>query len=193
MDDITASPTNIVYLNVTCKNVSREIRKLENRRDEYQIGEYLICREFTKTLQANFNGHFKYGIVGVDRQKSSLKNVKTDVVNTLAIEKVRKNYIFAWCATPHSMQGASVDTDITIFDYNHFLVGDYPERIYTCITRARDLNWIKFFRYNTDKDYELNKQFIMNYFDKKIESYKMQDRSAKRKYQKKDMLIANGS
>ena len=55
-----------------------------------------------------------------------------------------------------SLQGASVDTDITIFDYNHFLVGDYPEGIYTCITRARDLNRVKFFRYNTDKDYELN-------------------------------------
>ena len=90
MDDITASPNNIAYLNVTRKNVSREIRKLENRRDEYQIDEYLICREFTKTLQANFNVNFKYEIVGVDRQKLSLKNVKTDVVNTLAIEKVRK-------------------------------------------------------------------------------------------------------
>ena len=40
------------------------------------------------------------------------------------------------------------------------------------------------FRYNTDKDYELNKQFIMSYFDRKIENYKMQDRSAKRKIPK---------
>eukprot|EP00438_Fugacium_kawagutii_P012227 Skav223953 [mRNA] locus=scaffold798:243805:247131:- [translate_table: standard] len=183
-DDITASPNNIAYLNDTCKNVSREIRKLENRRDEYEVGECLICREFTKTTQANFNVNFKYEIVSVDRYKLSLKNVKTGAINTLAIEKVRKNFIFAWCATAHSMQGASVDTDITIFDYNHFLVKDYPEWIYTCVTRSRDLNRVKFFRYKTDKNDDLNKQFIMSYFERKIENYKIQDRSAKRKIPK---------
>ena len=82
------------------------------------------------------------------------------------------------------MQGASVDTDITIFDYNHFSVKDYPEWIYTCITRARDLNRVKFFRYKTDKNDDLNKQCIMSYFERKNENYKIQDRSAKRKIPK---------
>jgi hypothetical protein len=52
--------------------------------------------------------------------------------------------------------------------------------LYTCITRARDLNRVKFFKYNSDKDDELNKQNILSYFNRKIEIYKVQDRKAKK-------------
>ena len=37
-DDTTSSPNNIALLNDTCRNVSRERRKLENRKDEYEVG-----------------------------------------------------------------------------------------------------------------------------------------------------------
>ena len=144
-DDITASPNNIAFLNDTCKNVSREIRKLENRTGEYEISEFLICREYTKTQTSTFNVNFKYKIVHIGKDGViTLKNVKTEILQSLHIDKVRKNFIFAWCCTAYSMQGQSVDTDITIFDYNHFLVRDYPEWLYTCITRARDLNRVIF-------------------------------------------------
>ena len=99
----------------------------------------------------------------------TLKNIKTEILQSLHIDKVRKNFIFAWCCTAHSMQGQSVDTDITIFEYNHFLVRDYPEWIYTCITRARDLNRVKFFRYNKNTNDKLNEQFITSDFERKIE------------------------
>ena len=46
---ISGSKHNIAYLNDTRKNVASEIRKLENRKDEYEVGEFLICREYTKT------------------------------------------------------------------------------------------------------------------------------------------------
>ena len=46
-DDITSSPFNIAFLNNTCKNVSSKIRETENRTSEYEIGERLICREYT--------------------------------------------------------------------------------------------------------------------------------------------------
>ena len=36
--DISKSINNIAFLNTTCKNVSNEIRKLENRKDEYEVG-----------------------------------------------------------------------------------------------------------------------------------------------------------
>ena len=36
--DISSSKNNIAFLNTTCKNVSNEIRKLENRKDEYEVG-----------------------------------------------------------------------------------------------------------------------------------------------------------
>ena len=46
---ISGSKHNIAYLNDTRKNVASEIRKLENRKDEYEVGNFLICREYTKT------------------------------------------------------------------------------------------------------------------------------------------------
>ena len=46
--DISGSKNNIAYLNDTCKNVGKEIRKFENRKGEYEVGEFLICREYTK-------------------------------------------------------------------------------------------------------------------------------------------------
>eukprot|EP00438_Fugacium_kawagutii_P018169 Skav234138 [mRNA] locus=scaffold1519:11582:14900:- [translate_table: standard] len=184
-DNITASPNNIAFLNDTCKNVSREIRKLENRKNEYEIGEYLICREYTKTPASVFNVNFKYKIVHIGSDGIiTLKNVKTEILQSLNIDKVRRNFIFAWCCTAHSMQGQSVDTDITIFDYNHPLVRNYPEWLYTCVTRSRDLNRVKFFRYSNDTNDELNMKNIISYFERKIENYKLQDRKAKRKIPK---------
>ena len=109
----------------------------------------------------------------------TLKNIKTEILQSLHIDKVRKNSIFAHACTAHSMQGQSVDTDITIFDYNHPLVRNYPEWLYTSITRARDLSRVKFFRYNTDINDELNMRNITSYFNRKVENYKLQDRRNK--------------
>ena len=57
--DISNSNNNIAVLNTTCKNVSNEIRKLENRKDEYEVGEFLTCREYTKTKTSVFNLKFQ--------------------------------------------------------------------------------------------------------------------------------------
>jgi DNA-directed RNA polymerase subunit M/transcription elongation factor TFIIS len=103
--DISGSKTNIAYLNDTCKNVSSAIRKLETRKYGYEIGEFLICRKCTKSKNSVFNVNFKYEIVLANNQFMKLKNVKTGVVQPLDIEKVRKNFIFAHCATCHSAQG----------------------------------------------------------------------------------------
>jgi hypothetical protein len=47
INNISGSKNNIAYLNDTCKNVSSTIRKLENRKYKYEIGEFLICKEYT--------------------------------------------------------------------------------------------------------------------------------------------------
>ena len=180
-NDIASSKYNIAYLNRTCKNVSSEIRKLENRKGEYEVGEFLICREYTKTKLGTFNVNFKYEIVYIGGGIMKLKNVKTNTLQSLETDKVRKNFIFAWCSTCHSAQGSSINDEITIFDYNHFLVKNYPEWIWTALTRCRDLNKVKFFKYSNDTNDEFNRKCIMSYFERKVEKYKLQDRTAKRK------------
>ena len=117
--DISNSNNNIAFLNATCKNVSNEIRKLENRKDEYQVGEFLICRDYTKT--SVFNVHFKHKVVRTGNDGiCALKHVKTDILQPVEVAKIRSNFIFASCSTCHSAQGSSIDDTTTMFDYNHF-------------------------------------------------------------------------
>lgn len=188
--DISGSKNNIAFLNNTCKNVSDAIRKLENRKGEYEIGEFLICREYTKVNSSVFNVNFKYQICYVGNGIMKLKDVKSMMIQPISIEKVRDNFIFAYCSTCHSAQGSSIDDTITIFDYNHFLVKNYPEWIWTALTRCRDLNKVKFFKYSSDTNDEFNEKCIMSYFDRKIETYKLQDRKAHRNIPKQGYVNA---
>ena len=186
------SKNNIAFLNNTCKNVSNEIRKLENRKAEYEVGEYLICREYTKTQTSTFNVNFKCKIVHIGSDGVfTLKNVKTEILQSLRVEKIRSNFIFAYCSTCHSAQGSSIDGDITIFDWNHFLVRDYKEWIWTAVSICRDLNKVKFFKYSDNINDGFNEQCIKSYFARKIVNYKEQDKKAKREIPKNNYVNVN--
>ena len=65
-DDITASNHNIAYLNNTCKEVSKRIREFQNKKNEYEIGEEVICREYIKLDNKRFNVNFKYVIRNIN-------------------------------------------------------------------------------------------------------------------------------
>ena len=119
--DISGSKNNIALLNTTCKNVSNENRKTENRKNEYEVGECLICRQYPKTKTSVFNENFKYKIVHIGNDEiCTSKNVKTEILQSVEVAKLRSNFIFASCSTCHSAQGSSIDDTITMFDYNPF-------------------------------------------------------------------------
>ena len=179
-DDITSSPFNIAFLNNTCKNVSSKIREMENRTEEFELGERLICREYTVNDKHVFNVNFQYDIVLILDEGLLLKNVKDGKLHPLPLDKARSSFIFASCSTAHSAQGCSVDSEITIFDYNHFLVKNYPEWLFTALTRCRDLSKVKFFKYSKDTSDDFNQKLIMSYYNRKIENYRLQDRKGKR-------------
>ena len=108
-----------------------------------------------------FNVNFKYKTVHIGSDGIfSLKNVKTEILQSLSVDKTRSNFICAYCSTCHSAQGSSIDDTITIFDYNHFLVKNYPEWIWTAITRCRDLNKVKFYKYTKDIDDVFNQNVL---------------------------------
>ena len=81
--------------------------------------------------------------------------------------------------TCHSSQGASVDKTIAIHEWNkkHLVSREW---IYTSITRATDLNKVKYFVRTDDDEDELTKEKLIRYFEKKISSYKIQDLKANR-------------
>ena len=108
----------------------------------------------------------------------------------MQVAKRRSNFIFASCSTCHSAQGSSIDDTVTTCDYNHFWVKNYPEWIFAAVTRCRDVNKVKFFKYTKDTDDVFNQKDIMNYFEKKFLSRKEQDKQAKRSTPKKGYVSA---
>jgi hypothetical protein len=78
--------------------------------------------------------------------------------------------------TCHSLQGSSVDDNITIFDYKYKFVD--RNWFYVAVTRATDLNNVYFYNYKEDND--LYDTFINSYFERKILQYIKQDKTAKR-------------
>ena len=129
-------------------------------------------------------------------RSSKIRGETVDLINTATNEMqyipmhlLRKNFIFAYCYTCHSVQGSSIDDSITIFDYKHWLVN--KEWLWTAITRARDLNKVKFYKYSDDKNDVFNKRCVFTYFSRKVQGYKEQDRAGKRKIENNTYIDEN--
>ncbi|MFM7981802.1 MAG: C-terminal helicase domain-containing protein, partial [Candidatus Fonsibacter sp.] len=86
-------------------------------------------------------------------------------------EEFTQNY----CRTCHSLQGNTIEEAITIFDHKFA----YASRkwLYTAVTKATNLNQVYFYEY--DESAEKVKEMIQ-YFDKKVENYKLRDKKANR-------------
>jgi hypothetical protein len=68
---------------------------------------------------------------------------------------VKHNFVTDdYCSTCHSSHGASIDGNVTIFDYKHKLVT--WRWLWTAITRATHLDGVYYYIYNNNKDDEFN-------------------------------------
>ena len=186
---INENEKNVAYLNDTCKEVSNEIRRLQNRKGEYEKGEVMICRQYLKIAKQKFQVNFRYKILNVKDNVVSLLEEHNKTKMYLPIEFLRKHFIYDYCYTCHSVQGSSINTGITIFDYNHCLVE--KEWLWTAITRATDLYKVKFYKYDRDVTSRFNKQCIYHYLERKVKGYKEQDRKGKRKVDHKNYITAD--
>ena len=115
----------------------------------------------------------------------------TDEKQNIELKVLRKNFIYAYCYTCHSKQGCSVDDDIVIYDWSKWYV--CKNWYWTAITRARDLNRVKFYKYDADEN-DMSKLRVKTYFKNKVMSYIEQDERAGRdvsngNYVDEDFLI----
>ena len=176
--DIAGTESNIAYLNNTCREVSKQIRKRQGKKSEFEAGETMICREYRKTKTYKLNVNFRYEIISITDPWITIANIKTREEIVLHVGILRSHFIFAFCFTCHSVQGCSIDDNVTIFDWNHHLIS--REWLWTAITRARDLNRVRFYKYSSDLNEEFNEKCIKKYFERKVAAYKEQDRKAGR-------------
>ena len=183
--EITKSLKNIAYMNDTCNDVAKHIRKLQCKNNEYEVGEFLICREYCKVKDITFNVNFEYEIVKIREFTLTIKDVSNSKLFDVPLKSIRNNFIFNYCGTAHSFQGSSIDESISIFDYKrHFCTRKW---IWTAITRATELKNVYFYNY---VEPELNTKLIMSSFERKIKGYASQDREANREISKDNYINA---
>ena len=93
-------------------------------------------------------------------------------------EQVDNVFIYSYCATCHSSQGSSINTTMTIHEWDKpYLVS--REWLWTSLTRAVDFRKVKFYL-NKDFDKEMELNMIKRYFTTKVEGYRGQDARAMR-------------
>ena len=170
---------NIAYTNIRCKSVSDEVRKKLGKINTYDINEEMICRLYLKTDEgAKFNANIRNKILRINSKGITIENIKDKKKYTLPEELLNKHFRYGYCATAHSCQGASINNNITIHEWDKsYLVS--REWLWCSLTRARDFNKISFFK-NDKANERMEKQLLINYLKNKIEGYKRQDLKASR-------------
>ena len=187
-DDIMASEHNIAYTNIRCRNVANEIRNRLNKKDKYEVGEILIARKWIKQPRVNVN--LRYRITSIEHDELgaqiTLQNIANDEDEFMLFEAVvDNNFIYSYCATCHSSQGASVKGSTTIHEYNLPIAS--REWVWTSITRCVDFRKVRFYN-NASFDKQMDKNMIMRYFKNKVENYKLQDRKAGREINEEEYI-----
>ena len=170
---------NIAYTNIRCKSVSDEVRKKLGKINTYEINEEMICRLYLKTDDgAKFNANIRYKILCINSRGITIENIKDKKQYTLPEELLNKHFRYGYCATAHSCQGASINNNITIHEWDKsYLVS--REWAWCSLTRARDFNKVAFFK-NDKANERMEKQLLINYLKNKIDGYKRQDLKASR-------------
>ena len=179
-DDIMASEHNIAYTNIRCRNVANEIRNRLNKKDKYEVGEILIARKWIKQPRIHVNLRYRITSIVQDElgAQITLQNIANEEDEFMLFEPiVDANFIYSYCATCHSSQGASVKGSITIHEYDLPIAS--REWLWCAITRCVDFRQVKFYK-NNDYEKQMSKNMIMRYFKNKVDNYKLQDRKAKR-------------
>ena len=92
-----------------------------------------------------YNVNYRYKITNITNDIIMLQNVKTMEEQPIYIDTLRASFIYSYCYTAHSCQGCSIDDDVIIYEWKHPRVT--KEWFFVAITRARDLNKVRFYRY----------------------------------------------
>lgn len=172
---------NVCYFNATCSKVNNFVHySLLNHNKEYVEGEYIKCKKHTKLNKAQtLNTNYKYKIMKITKDDIHLLN-EVDK-ETFVVKKgiVNSSFKLPYCSTIESIQGKTIQDNITIFDVDSSYMS--RNKIWTCLTRVVSPSQITIF-VNSDK--ARNNLFnakLKQYFEHKIIQYKVQDSVKDRK------------
>ena len=98
---------NIAFTNYTCKKVSKKIRDMKGIKDEYIIGEEVICRKYIKTKGKKFNVNIKFKIYDIKGDDFMLENVATGERQGI-VRKLLQSILYMPTATQRTLSKDAV-------------------------------------------------------------------------------------
>lgn len=98
------------------------------------------------------------------------------------------HFSLSYSNTCHSVQGLSIKEPMTIFDINTPYVDRYF--VWTALTRATDFKNVTIFQHSKDDVCALTRCRVKQYFEKKVDGYKTQDKLAERPWKTNTFVTA---
>ena len=179
---------NICYFNNSVNKVNTYIhKKVLNYKEDYFLQLNIKCRKFIQLQKGKkLNTNYVYKIVGINKNIFTIVNELENKFYDVDIKTIRENFKYTYCSTIDSIQGKSISDKITIFDWD---LGYMSRRkIWTAITRARNLNDITFFINSENTINSFKESKYKQYFRFKVESYKIQDKNKNRSWEIKEYV-----
>ena len=176
---------NISFFNFRAENINKVYQKLHGVKKlcvkygnfYYYDGLELICKKHYKAKNVRLFTNYSYYIKEIDNKQFTIIEPVDNIIMTFDI-KYLSYFKLPYCMTVHSVQGLSIDDEITIFDCNTPYVD--REFVWTAITRARELKNITFFEHSANEIKRLEESKLKQFLKLKIDGYKRQDLDAKR-------------
>jgi hypothetical protein len=167
---------NIAYQNKTCESVAKQVRVNLNKKDDYEVGETLICKKYFKMKGITFNKNYEYEIIKCHSDAIEIRDNQSKGTYNIPKHLIQNHFLFDYCATCHSLQGLTINEPITIHEWNFKHVN--RKWLYTAISRATHLSNIRFFI--GERAYKNDDRIIQGYLKKKVNGYIQQDNTAGR-------------
>ena len=122
------------------------------------------------------------------RNKNNYTVISYDVFLTLPISLIKSKFTYSYCRTGDSIQGITINTAITIYDWNFFYAS--REWVWTAITRATDFKKVYFYN---GQSKAFDHERLRTYCKNKIKGYIEQDKEKKEQLIMTIILLLIGS
>jgi hypothetical protein len=135
------------------------------------------------------NTNYTYKIISFLKGIWKIKDETNDKTYDITTNLMQNNFILEFCRTIDSMQGASINERMTIFDLNLPYIS--KNHVWVSITRARSLKNLQIFIHDDKEVKSYTYARIKQYFNLKVQNYKHQDNKAKRGFNDEDYIDEN--
>jgi hypothetical protein len=148
----------------------------------------LVCKQHYKAKGVRLYVNYTYRLLNITDETITVRDDVEENEFTIGVDKLNL-FILPYANTVHSVQGMSMEGDMTIFDSNT----PYVDRniIWTAITRCRSMKNLQVFIHSGKEVEKLNESKFKQYLGMKINGYKEQDKLMNRKFKDSEYIEVN--